>query len=970
MALKPWHKVVDPREDLVAGRPLDASEFAVHLDQIRLKQGAEVYRDPERFFDRTYMTDSMADFGGEVVRRLSGEKTETNAIFHMVTSFGGGKTHALAMLWHLGTCGPKADRMTGVRKVLERARVSSVPKAQVAAFVGTEFDTLTGRGGADGTPVRKTPWGEIAFQLGGAKGFAHVAKHDETATAPAGDVIRAFLPTDKPCLILLDELVNFMSRNRKTGLTTQLYNFIQNLSETARGLDRVVVAVSIPSLLIEMTAEDVQDFERYSKLLDRVGKPISIANDKDTSEIIRRRLFEWDGTVPDDGQRTVNEYAKWVTDNRTQVPGTFPVDNARNEFEAAYPFHPTVLSVFERKWQSLPRFQRTRGILRLLALWVANASKAAAEGRLKDPLITLGTAPMDDANFRNAMFEQLGEHVLDVPVTTDICGTKNSKAERLDSEAVETIRKGRLHRKVASAIFFESTGGQQTAKVATLPELRLAVGEPDVDLGNIETVLDTLSTSCYYLTSEGNSYRFSIRPNLNKILADRQASVSEKMIQDRMRQEIQAVFAKGPGVERKFFPEQSGDVPDRPVLTFAILPPGQSVLEKTSLAGVERMTREHGASGRTFKSAVIWCGTDGAAALQEEVRKALAWEGIDDERDTLQLDESQLRKLDQNMKRADRDVKEAVWRAYHYVLLLDKNNALQCADMGLLNSSMAESAIQNIVNDLTRSDVLSPGPSPTFLVRHWPAADEWSTKAVRDAFFASPKFPRLLNGDVVRESIARGVSNNDLAYVGKAPDGHYEPFHFQTSLLAQDVELSDDMFIIKAEVAKRHVEPPKLTSITISPENPCVAPGKQEAFAARGLDQHGLPMALTAVAWSAAGGSVGDDGVLTAGPYEGCFSVTASSAGISASASYRVSARSEPPSPQPTPGRLVWSGEVPAQKWTNFYMKVLSKFASDRSVSMSIRAEITVDGKVSPQKLEETKTALRELGMSDNLSTG
>lgn len=35
MALKPWYKVVEPREDLREGRPLDASEFAVHLDKVR-----------------------------------------------------------------------------------------------------------------------------------------------------------------------------------------------------------------------------------------------------------------------------------------------------------------------------------------------------------------------------------------------------------------------------------------------------------------------------------------------------------------------------------------------------------------------------------------------------------------------------------------------------------------------------------------------------------------------------------------------------------------------------------------------------------------------------------------------------------------------------------------------------------------------------------------------------------------------
>jgi predicted AAA+ superfamily ATPase len=107
-------------------------------------------------------------------------------------------------------------------------------------------------------------------------------------------------------------------------------------------------------------------------MLDRVGKAVILAVEKEISEIIRRRLFEWGG-LPEDGKRTCSKYAEWVVDHRQQLPSWFPVDNAREAFEAAYPFHPTVLSVFERKWQSLPRFQQTRGVLRLLALWVSRA---------------------------------------------------------------------------------------------------------------------------------------------------------------------------------------------------------------------------------------------------------------------------------------------------------------------------------------------------------------------------------------------------------------------------------------------------------------------------------------------------------------------------------------------------------------------------------------------------------------------
>src|SRR5437016_12720800 len=211
MALKPWYKVVTPREDLREGKPLDAAEFAVHLDQVRDGRAPSDYQKPEQFFERTYLTQTLTSLGAEVIRRLSGEKTETSAVFNIATQFGSGKTHALTLLYHLAKGGPKADKWTGVPRVLEKAGISSVPEAATAVFVGTELDSLTGRGGSDGTPLRKTPWGELAWQLGGEKSFKVVAEHDKQFIEPKADVIREFLPKDKPCLILMDEILSYVS---------------------------------------------------------------------------------------------------------------------------------------------------------------------------------------------------------------------------------------------------------------------------------------------------------------------------------------------------------------------------------------------------------------------------------------------------------------------------------------------------------------------------------------------------------------------------------------------------------------------------------------------------------------------------------------------------------------------------------------------------------------------------------------
>ena len=936
MAVKPWYKVATPREDLREGKPLDASEFAVHLDQIREGRASIDYQNPQLFFERTYLTANLTGLAAEVVRRLSGEKTETSAVFNMATQFGGGKTHALTLLYHLARNGSEANGWQGISKILERAAVKTVPKAGTAVFVGTEFDVITGRGGDDGTPRRITPWGEIAFQLGGKEAFDKVAQHDEQKIAPAGDVIRQFIPQNKPCLILMDELMNYVSRSRKSSIAAQFYNFLQNLSEELRGRDNAVLAASIPASELEMSAEDQSDYERLKKLLDRVGKAVMMSAENETSEIIRRRLFEWDtqqvsaeGNVllSRDAIQACNEYADWVIDHRQQIPGWFPVDNAREAFAATYPFHPMVLSVFERKWQALPRFQRTRGILRLLALWVSHAYQEGFKGAHKDALIGLGTAPLDDTYFRAAMLEQLGEPRLEVAITTDICGKADSHATRLDKEAVDGIKKARLHRKVATTIFFESNGGQTRAE-ATEPEIRLAVAEPDLDIGNIETVLDALSSSCYFLSQERKSYRFSLSPNLNKLLADRRASIKGEKIAERVRTEVQTVFAKGPSVERIPFPMKSNQIPDRPALMLVVLAPELSMQDAKTTQLIESMMREYGNSARTFKNALIWCIADGASTLNDEARKVLAWEDIKAEEDELRIDEGQKRQLSENLAKARRDLSETVWRTYKNLMFLGKDNRLRIVDLGLIHSSAANNLVQLILNRLQSDGEVEESISPNKLARNWPPAfKEWSTKAVRDAIFASPQFPRLMNPEAIKNTIAQGVGKGVFAYVGKTATSDYEPFSYNIALSTQDVEISEDMFIVNRDTAEAY----KAAKESPAPEAEPAKPLTVEK-----------PVAGTAVGQTGSGNETGTFN-FGAGTTEEARDDTATS--------------------------MTWTGEITWQKWQQFYNKVLAKFVAGKGLKMTLSVDVAPEEGVSKQKIEETKAALRELGLDDDVKT-
>lgn len=913
MALQPWYKIATPRADLREGRPLDASEFAIHLDQVVDGRAPSDYHEPSSFFKRTYITEGLLELSVEVLRRLSGETLGASPVINLTTPFGGGKTHALTLLYHLAKAGDKAKSWPGVKGILAKAQIPAVPKAAVAVFVGTQFDVLSGCGGP-GEPTRKTPWGEIAWQLGGKTTFEVVEEHDTKNVAPSGEVIRKILPKDKPVLILMDEVLNFMNRARviKVGasnLASQFYSFLQNLATEASGRTKVCLVLSLPMSEQEMTQEDQADFGRLTKLATRVDKAYILAKDLEVAEIIRRRLFENVGTEKDI-KATSKACSDWMLAHREQLPSWFPIDHARERFEASYPFHPTVLSVFERKWQSLSKFQCTRAVLRMLALWVSRVYRDGFAGAHKDPLITLGSAPLDDSLFRAAVLEQLDEPRLDAAVKADIAG-EEANAIRLDSESTDTIRAARLHQKVASTIFFESSGGQ-VREEATQPEIRLAVGEPGLDIGNVETTLEALSNTCYYLTVERNRYRFSIAPNIIKLLADRRASIPEENIDACVQEAIQGVFSKGLGAERVFFPEKSNQIPDRAALTLVILSPEHSwddVSRADTQSIIDTLTREHGASARTFKSSLLWAVADEPTAMREEARNLLACKILNEEVDQLRLEESQRRHLTEQLKRYERGLREAVWRSYRNILLLGKDNTWRRVDLGLIHSSSAESMVALITTRLKQEGDLEDSIGSSFLARNWPPAlTEWSTRSVRDTFFSSPQFPRLSNPENLRHTIAEGVSKGLFGYAVKSPDGTYVELRFNEKLSEDEVEFSDDIMLLPKQTAQA------IKSGALPPEPVTVVGPTPEPV------------------------------------------VTGLRAGVGVAPVAEIA-------------KLTWEGEVPSQKWMSFYTKIISRFATREGLKLRVKAEVEPKEGISQQEVEETKTGLKELGLPDKIET-
>ena len=369
---------------------------------------------------------------------------------------------------------------------------------------------------------------------------------------------------------------------------------------------------------------------------------------------------------------------------------------------------------------------------------------------------------------------------------------------------------------------------------------------------------------------------------------------------------------------------------------------------------------------------------DSGQAVREAARNALAWEDIDDDEDTKKrIDEGQKGLLARNLKSAQRDLDESIFRTYRHVCLLGKDNRMRPLDLGQITSSSAGSIVELILRELQRCEEITDGVSPNKLIKYWPPAlVEWSTKAVRDAFYSSPQLSRLLNPDSIKRTISDGVTQGLLGYASKDASGHLKLQKFRASLAETEVEISDDMFVLKADEAQKLLEPPRLASLNLRPEHFVLKPGGQVAYTCSAFDQYGKPFAAPVVSWSVSAGNITPAGVYTAGTTEGLHTVRAVAADREAIAEVRVTTEAQrgddkagkKDDQQPGKRVLRWRGVVPPQKWMNFYTKVLTRFAASPDLRLEVSFEVSIDRDQAQAKLDETRSGLKELGLDDTAS--
>nr|HMS72687.1 Swt1 family HEPN domain-containing protein [Baekduia sp.] len=366
--LKPGREVGTPHRDVASGEYQQA-EFAADLHQVWRDEAEDEYGKPEEFFRRTFLTEGLRDLLLNATRRLRGEGGDP--VVQLQTNFGGGKTHSLIALYHLAA-GYEPATLPGVGQMLAESGVGAPPEGARAVLVGQMINPGAPSDKPDGTKVN-TLWGELAWQLGGAEGYAVVRQADEARVNP-GDGLIELLERYAPCLILIDEWVAYArqlyGRDDLTGgsFDTQM-TFAQALSDAAKGVKNSMLVVSIPASDIEVGGEAGKEaLTRLSNVIFRQEASWKPASPEEGFEIVRRRLFD---EVPAELPRERDAVVGAFGDLYQKHSGEFPMDvreaSYRRRMESAYPIHPELFDKLFLEWSTLEKFQRTRGVLRLMA---------------------------------------------------------------------------------------------------------------------------------------------------------------------------------------------------------------------------------------------------------------------------------------------------------------------------------------------------------------------------------------------------------------------------------------------------------------------------------------------------------------------------------------------------------------------------------------------------------------------------
>lgn len=819
--LPSWRTIIEPHPDVSRG-VYKKAEFAADLAQVARGEGSIEYRDPVEFFRRTYVTEGMAGLLVQAIKRVAGKDGEP--VIQLKTAFGGGKTHSMLALYHIMRGKVPAASLPGVEKVLEQAGVSALPRANVAVLVGTAIDPTKSRRPINFPGITiNTLWGEMAAQLAESAGrpelYEYVKESDKKGVSPGSTTLKELFDACGPCLILMDELVAYAKKiYGSTGLPAGSFDnfisFIQEITEAARASRNSLVVASIPESDIEIGGDAgkiaLETIEHTFGRMESIWKPVA-ANEG--FEVVRRRLF-LDCKDPEARNRVCNAFSQMYAENA----GDFPFDTTkdmeyRDRMISCYPIHPEIFDRLYEDWSTLENFQRTRGVLRLMAaviheLWMGNDA---------NPMIMPGSIPLDAPNVREELIRYLPEGWNSI-VTAEIDGRSSVPYQK--DQSIKRYGNKMAARRVARTIMLGSapTVQAQTVRGIEATGIRLGVVQPGESIADFNDALNTLRGSLAYLYSSGERYWYDTRPTLRKTAQDRAARVSDADVEleiierlKRIRRESFAGLHTCPG--------STMDVSEDQAVRLVILRPSDTYRPGKAcqaLSAAENTLNNHGTAPRLYRNMLVFVAPDYDVmpALQQGIREYLAWKSIVDDKERLNLDVVQGKEADNSLHSSNKTAEDRILDTYCWLLVpsIDPEVDLKTVVWEAISiRGGTDGIVTKAAYKLRQNEALISKWAPALLKMEldkvlWKQDDCIRIKTLWEYLCTYCYLPRLADYHVLEDAILSGLDSSEyFAIAAGRNDERFVDLRFNQrveSVLPSDY-LVKDMAALKQIAAER-----------------------------------------------------------------------------------------------------------------------------------------------------------------------
>ncbi|MCL2878427.1 MAG: DUF499 domain-containing protein, partial [Acidobacteria bacterium] len=837
--LPSWRDVIEPHPDVAQGRYKNA-EFVADLAQVARGEGSIEYSDPVEFFARTFVTEGMTGLLTQSLRRVCGK--DGDPVIQLKTAFGGGKTHSMLALYHLMRGRVSIDKIPNVKPVLTRAGVASLPKANVAVLVGTALDPTKTKRPANMPGITiNTIWGEMAAQLaessGNLKLYDIIRESDKKGVSPGSETLKKLFDAAAPCIVLMDELVSFGKKiGKKTDLPGGTFDnfiaFIQEITEAARASKNSLVVASIPESEIEIGGEDghkvLDTIEHTFGRMESIWKPVT-ANEG--FEVVRRRLF-LNCKNPDGRGAVCSKFSRMYNENQGDFPPGAREVEYKERMISCYPIHPEVFDRLYEDWATLERFQRTRGVLRLMAaviheLWMGNDASL---------MIMPGSIPLDVPNVRDELTRHLPEG-WNALVDREVDG-KNSVPYQKD-QAIQRYGQSLASRRVARAVMLGSapTVRAQTVRGIESSRIRLGVVQPGESIANFNDALNTLQSALAYLYTNpsGDRFWYDTRPTLRKMVDDRATQISTHDVEYEIEKRLRLLrLPRQPQKEQPFVglhicPASSLDVPDEQTARLVVLGPEKAYKStdpdnNPAISEITNILNNRGTSPRIYRNMLAFIAPDQnlAADLKQAVRIYLAWKSIRRDSEDLNLDAAQNRETDNSLGRSRETVDAQINETYCRLVIpyIDKSADMKTVVLDAIRISSKDGIIEQAVKTMFNSEAIITQWSPSLLKMEldkllWRESDHITVKRLWEFLCTYCYLPRLANEKVLMDAIQAGVNSTEYFAIASDFDGaryidlkfnHYVGIIERSSYLVKVEAAQKQLAHLAEEESKRQAE--------------------------------------------------------------------------------------------------------------------------------------------------------------------